>query len=305
MNKEHSLEEDTWHGTEEKPMVRMHFSPEVTPEFADHFFVERHWHHEVELLVIREGTFQMEQNLENEILRAGDICFVNSGDLHQLESCEGGSVHDALIFNPQILKCAYQDVIEEQVISPFLAGKQLLPHIIRKEDEGADEIRRICEWFCNIRWYPDDETYLLAKLELYRLLFLLKQKGLMVSTESSFNASEKEKIDRYKRVVTYMQKHFARKVTLEELALEARCNPQYLCHFFKEIAKISPIQYLISYRLERAKEMLRDTTKPVLEVSMDCGFENVSYFIRQFKKMEGVTPRAYRERSAICSLAMN
>ena len=296
MNKEHSLEEDVRHGTEEKPLVRLHFSPETTPQSAAGFFVERHWHHEVEILFIRKGTFYIEQNLENEILREGDICFVNSGELHQLEGCGGGTVHDAVIFNPQILKFAYHDVIEDELTGPFLAGMELLPHIIRSGDEGTDDIREICERLCSFGWYPDDETYLQAKLELYRLLFLLKQKRKMVPTDSTLNAAEKEKIDRYKRVVTYVQKHFAHKVTLEELAREARCNPQYLCHFFKEIAEISPIQYLIMYRIERAKVLLKETTKPVLEVSLDCGFDNVSYFIRQFKRAEGVTPRLYRAR---------
>ena len=111
------------------------------------------------------------------------------------------------------------------------------------------------------------------------------------------SAAEKEKIDRYKRIVTYVQEHFAEKVTLDDMAGQVQCNPQYLCHFFKEIAGVPPIQYLISHRLERAREMLRDTTKPVLEISLDCGFDNVSYFIRQFKKEEGVTPREYRGKS--------
>lgn len=127
------------------------------------------------------------------------------------------------------------------------------------------------------------------------MLFLLKKRNKILSTESVLSAAEKEKIDRYKRIVTYVQEHFAEKVTLDDMAEQVRCNPQYLCHFFKEIAGVPPIRYLILYRLERAKEMLRDTTKPVLEISLDCGFDNVSYFIRQFKKEEGVTPREYRE----------
>ena len=116
----------------------------------------------------------------------------------------------------------------------------------------------------------------------------------MVSVSSIQSASEKERIDRYKRIVSYMEEHFAEKVSLEQLAGEAQCNPQYLCHFFKEIAGVSPIQYLINYRIEQARELLADTTKTVLEVSLDCGFENVSYFIRQFKKATGVTPREFR-----------
>ncbi len=46
---------------------------------------------------------------------------------------------------------------------------------------------------------------------------------------------------------------------------------------------MSPIQYLIAYRVEWAKEMLEDTTKSVMEICLECGFENVSYFIRRFK----------------------
>ncbi len=46
---------------------------------------------------------------------------------------------------------------------------------------------------------------------------------------------------------------------------------------------MSPIQYLIAYRVEWAKEMLEDTTKYVMEICLECGFENVSYFIRRFK----------------------
>ena len=46
---------------------------------------------------------------------------------------------------------------------------------------------------------------------------------------------------------------------------------------------------------EQACEMLRDTTKSVLEISLDCGFENVSYFIRKFKELKGSTPQKYRQ----------
>jgi AraC-like DNA-binding protein len=55
------------------------------------------------------------------------------------------------------------------------------------------------------------------------------------------------------------------------------------------------MQFLIEYRIEQAGRMLKDTTKSVLEISLDCGFENVSYFIRQFKRHKNMTPRQYRQ----------
>lgn len=60
---------------------------------------------------------------------------------------------------------------------------------------------------------------------------------------------------------------------------------------------MSPIQYLIAYRVEWAKEMLEDTTKYVMEICLECGFENVSYFIRRFKRVTGMTPGEWRKEA--------
>jgi AraC-like DNA-binding protein len=124
---------------------------------------------------------------------------------------------------------------------------------------------------------------------------MLKKLHRMRISENVLTAAEKEKVDRYKRVASYIQKHFSEHIVLERLAEEANCTPQHLCAFFKEITGIPPIQYLIGYRVERARMMLRDTTKSVTEVCLDCGFENVSYFIRRFKQLTGMTPREYRK----------
>lgn len=306
MNKEHSLEEDNRHGTEEKPIAVLHFSPEATPQYAKHFMVERHWHHEIEILYVRKGTFHLELNLENFTLQEGDICFINSGELHFLEGNEPGTVHDAVIFNPQILKFAYHDVVQDELIGPLLARQESLPHIIRNREKGYEEIAGIMQRIGSYGWFLKETDYFEVKLRLYELLFQLKMQGRMSGDgDNPLSAVEKEKIDRYKRIVMFVQEHYMEKIKLETLAAQAQCNPQYLCHFFKEIAEISPIQYLIEYRLDRAREMLKDTTKPVLEVSLDCGFDNVSYFIRQFKKETGVTPGAYRKEAQECSFTMS
>ncbi|MCI8713387.1 MAG: helix-turn-helix transcriptional regulator [Ruminococcus sp.] len=60
---------------------------------------------------------------------------------------------------------------------------------------------------------------------------------------------------------------------------------------------MSPIQYLIAYRVEWSKEMLEDTTKSVMEICFECGFENVSYFIRRFKQVTGMTPGEWRREA--------
>ena len=104
------------------------------------------------------------------------------------------------------------------------------------------------------------------------------------------------KINRYKTIVSYIEEHYSDPISLQQIADTIPCNPQYLCRFFKTIAGITPIQYLIQYRIKRASFLLTNTSQPVLEIAMDCGFENFSYFIRKFKEILGCTPKEYREK---------
>ena len=93
----------------------------------------------------------------------------------------------------------------------------------------------------------------------------------MPAAEELLSAAGKERISRYKKIVSYFEKNYMNRITLEDLASEVQVNPQYLCHFFREIAGVSPVQYLIRYRIDRAREALLETTRSILEISLDCG----------------------------------
>lgn len=118
---------------------------------------------------------------------------------------------------------------------------------------------------------------------------------MLLPSGSVYDQGEKEKINRYKTIVSYLEKNYMDKITLPDIAEKIGCTPQYMCQFFKSIAGVSPIQYLILFRIKEAKKMLKYSSHTVLEISMECGFENVSYSIRQFKKCAGMTPNQYRK----------
>lgn len=298
MNKENSLEEDVRHGTQERPLSAIHFTTGSGTPYPEYFYVQRHWHHNIEILKVLKGSYMMELNLENYVLEEGDICIINSGELHELKGRGQDTAHDVIIFNPQILEFAYQDEFQQVFIGPLMAHIHTLPNMIHPKDSVYADISSLFEQMVWITSGENEGWYFRVKLLLFELLNVLKINGRVLASASMQSAAEKERIDRYKRIVSYIERHYTQKVALEHLAEAAQCNPQYLCHFFKEIAGVSPIRYLISYRIGKAKEMLTDTTKSILEVSLDCGFENVSYFIRQFKRSAGVTPREYRLRGA-------
>lgn len=93
----------------------------------------------------------------------------------------------------------------------------------------------------------------------------------------------------------YLEEHCTEKIALESVAEHFFLNKHYLARLFKEQYGVSVNSYLTQVRITRAKQMLRFTDKTVSVIAVECGLEDANYFSRVFKKVEGVTPKQYRE----------
>ena len=93
----------------------------------------------------------------------------------------------------------------------------------------------------------------------------------------------------------YVERHFAEKVTLDDLARAATVSPSYLIRLFKRQLETTPHDYLLRYRISRAKELLAETTLTSAVIAERVGFTSESNFSYRFKQMTGQGPRAYRQ----------
>ena len=118
----------------------------------------------------------------------------------------------------------------------------------------------------------------------------LLQNGFIVENNTSGrNTTEKE-------MISYIQQNFTREISLKEFGNQFHLSEKYISRYFKEHFHITLSQYINHLRLEHARQLLQETTLPITEVAMQSGYENVSYFIRSFKKMYGMSPLKYRKR---------
>lgn len=97
----------------------------------------------------------------------------------------------------------------------------------------------------------------------------------------------------FKKVLSYIEDHYTEHITLEDLAKIAGMNPKYFCRFFREMSFRTPIDYVNYYRIERACEQLSTTNTTIIEVALNCGYNDISYFIKTFRKYKGITPKQY------------
>jgi AraC-like DNA-binding protein len=98
------------------------------------------------------------------------------------------------------------------------------------------------------------------------------------------------------QTITHLETHSHETTKLNDLANRAGMSPRSFVRAFRAATGLPPIAYLIQLRLTRAAALLRATTEPVTEIAFRVGFNDSNYFIRQFTKLMGCPPRAYRRR---------
>ena len=99
---------------------------------------------------------------------------------------------------------------------------------------------------------------------------------------------------RLKRALELLEGDLREAPSMAELARHLQLHPTSVCRAFKQSIGLPPHQYLLSRRIECAKEMMRDPARSLTEIALDCGFSDLSQFSVVFKRIVGLTPREYR-----------
>ena len=127
-----------------------------------------------------------------------------------------------------------------------------------------------------------------TKITLIKFIRKMWKNGLILENGTNgTNTTEKE-------MITYIRQNYTREISLKEFGAQFHLSEKYISRYFKEHFHITLSQYVNHLRLEHARQLLEESAASVTEVAMCSGYQNVSYFIRSFKKMYGVSPLKYR-----------
>ena len=106
---------------------------------------------------------------------------------------------------------------------------------------------------------------------------------------------EENTVDLIHDAQVYIEQNYSRDLILDDVSKELQLSPYYFSKLFKKRTGKNFIEYLTDVRMEKAKELLRNSNKSMKEICLEIGYTDPNYFSRTFKKNVGVTPSEYKD----------
>ena len=241
-----------------------------------------HWHEEMEITFIQDGTSDYKVGQEEFKANAGDIILIPPYCTHSACEIPGKTmISDSMVFHLDYLGASNQDLSASKYLRPMAEGQLLMQEVIRDCDAGYEEIK---EAFLEaLDCFKNKPSFyeMLLKEKLLHILILLFSYGYIRESDDSH--------------ITFTD-HYSEKISISEMAQLAGFSENYFMSLFRQYVGMSCIQYVNHYRIQKAAHALEETTKSVSEIAMIHGFDNISYFNLQFRRTFGMTPREFRSK---------
>lgn len=249
-----------------------------------------HWHDEVEMTLILSGEIDYRVNDQSYHLKEGEGLFCNSDALHAGSRVgETDCDYISLTFHPRLLGgyegCVIRRKFVDVIVGGGCASLALSPETPWQKIilQGLGEIYRLSQ-----------ERSDMFELEVQRQLLGIWGELFRHWEDQGQKASDPEKIQRLRVILSYLHQHYGEKVTLEEVAKEVGLCKSECCRFFRRQMRQSLFDYLLDYRIGRSLPLLREGQATVAQVASQVGFSNPAYFSKVFRSRMKRSPRDYR-----------
>ena len=282
-----TLRETVRHGSSSYPFA---YYPEDIWQFDFHR-VDWHWHHELEFLFVAKGTAICLVGTNKIELHQGCGLFINSSILHRFET-QGSTFVPNIVFSPTLL-APESSLIYEKYISPVI-NSSIEYQIFNPHTTWQNHVLQLLSQVFALQ--ETDENNELCTIQLLFKIWDIMTKHIDLASSSSDLYRFNHKQARLQTMMQYIHDHYTEEITLETIAASASISKSGALHIFQSGIHISPVAYLIQYRLAQAAEQLYTTQKSVSSIAEETGFASSGYFCRKFRQHYHMSPNEYRQK---------
>ncbi|MCW9710650.1 AraC family transcriptional regulator [Avibacterium sp. 21-586] len=254
-----------------------------------------HWHNDIELIKIISGEMNFYVNGHVIQLKERDGLIINAKAMHY-----GYAIDDqdcqfiCVLINPNIFN--EETLLYQKFIAPIINTPYLNFSYLSFNKKSHLNLLNIIDNF-NIfkNEYLSDKRLIDFQCVALASIFWENWFDLVKSQINDLNNDEPKEVKIQKKMINFIQQNYMNPITLENIARSANIGRNKCCILFDKYTQQSPIKFVTHYRIEKAKELFCQANFSVTEVAYCCGFNNLSYFSKQFYKLTGCLPSQYKK----------
>lgn len=254
------------------------------------FFHQQHWHEYIQFMYFTKGEAVIYCNAKPIQVGLNELIVINSNELHYGKNLHYDLEFYCLKIDFTFLLSNYTDSCQTKYIAPLVQQLILFKNKISSDPQILGCFRQIID-----EYFKREPGFELAiKGYIFNLLALLFR-GFV---EKTF--TEKEyltKVMSFKRfhpILEFIENHFTEDICLTQLAKLANLSPAHFCRIFKKITGESVTGYIHELRISKAYSLLIESDQNISEIALECGFNDINYFSRLFKKYKLIAPSQVR-----------
>lgn len=263
--------------------------------------VRWHWHAEIEIIIINHGAATLLTDDQKFYLRAGQGILINQNVMHAIHPADENTncTLYAVTFHPSFLFNYGDTIMAGKYMTPITSSPSMRTIELYEEDRWQEKILDLTNSIIAANLTKRYGYELVIKAHLCNLWACLLEKVVPQNVKANKQTMISQDETRVKSAIMYIEEHFHEQITLEDLADSIHVSKSECCRCFKRTLQLTPIEYLMKYRILQAANMLQRNdpkARSMSELAFSVGFNNASYFNKVFRQFLGCTPSEYKKR---------
>lgn len=250
-----------------------------------------HWHIDVEMVYVCEGSIRISANDESRILHEGDMAIFSSTDIHHYDSTDMHSKIIVVVFHPELIgKPAGWP--ESCLLNPVFFEGKFLDNLDQEIRESITTMfyKIVTEYQGQRPFYQEILRGMLLELCAHACRHFFYTDASTVGRRIRL-----PDIDKVKKAIEYINNNYTGDLSLDKISEAVQLSPSYFSRLFKKYSGTNFNVYLGRKRSDAAETLIRTTQISITDIAYECGFGSIRTFNRVFRAIKGYSPSFVRQ----------
>lgn len=246
-----------------------------------------------ELVIVMNGSANHIVNDEKYNIKKGDVFVISDDTAHGYEDTENFRICNIMYRLENLLSADY-DIKKNAgfhalfVLEPYISKEHSFKSKLTLTPIDFEKVHHLIDSMLLEYKTRTDGRETLLKASFITLV-------VMLSRLYSFGSiTEKTDIINIARSVSYIESHYTENISIDVLAELSHYSPRHFTRIFNDTYHTTPLNYILELRINHACSLLKGSPLPITNIAVQCGFNDINYFSRTFKKRIGLTPKQFR-----------